>query len=127
MPSPCIFTPRCIQHREAAPARVWPGSCHEVLLDNSKVIVCVRADRGDLEREADRLNYRLQLKNHPFGTLDEQAAAGEIDTATYYAEHESATLDECRGLLNRQCDSADQPMLDPGLFKRALHPEMLPK
>ena len=99
--------------------------------DNSKVIVCVRADRGDLEREADRLNYRLQLKNHPFEALDEETAAGEIDTATYYAKHERATLEECRGLLKRQCDSAeggaDQPMLDPGLFKRALHPEMLAK
>ena len=47
-------------------------------IDGDEIMVCVRADTGDLRTEADRQNYKLQCRNQPFKPLP-QAAIHEVD------------------------------------------------
>ena len=84
----------------------------------------MRADRNDLRMEADRQNYRLQLRNQPFERIA-QDAIGEVDAATLYQERDPGALAKCRAMLQTQCDGVAKPELDPGLYRNGGHPAML--
>ena len=92
--------------------------------DKDEVILCLRADATDLRMEADRQNYRLQLRNQPFECVAHDTI-NEVDAATMFQKRDPDALAKCRAMLQTQCDGVAKPQLDPGLYRNGWHPAML--
>ena len=93
-------------------------------LDKDEVILCVKADDNDLRMEADRQNYRLQLRNQPFQHVPNDTIS-EVDVLSVFQTRDPDALAKCRAMLQTQCDGVAKPELDPGLFRNGWHPDML--
>ena len=91
-------------------------------VDKDEIMVCVRADNTDLRTEADRQNYKLQLKNHPFEPLRE-TAVHEVDFLTGFAASNPKAVQSAHQRVRETCDDVESnPELDPGLFRRGWQP-----
>jgi hypothetical protein len=94
-------------------------------VDGDELMVCVRADDNDLRTEADRQNYKLQLKNHPFEQLRSETAVHEVDFLSGFAAANPAAVERSMARVRETCDDVPgNPELDPGLFRRGWQPYM---
>ena len=97
-------------------------------VDGDEVIVCVRADHGDLRTEADRQNYKLQTKNHPFACVDPKGKDGdapmEVAFLPAFERENPEALKAARARVKQYCDDSLDPELDPGLFRRSWQPDI---
>ena len=86
-------------------------------VDQDEIICCIRADFGDLATEADRTNYQMQVHLTPFAPGRTDVSAADVRAMEGYAESVA--------LLQRTCDEAAVPQLDPGMHSSRWHQRLV--
>jgi hypothetical protein len=88
--------------------------------DKDEVLVCIRADEGDLRNAADKSNYRMQTLNQPFDK-------GRKHFLPEVVFKDPNLMTRAIAMMQERVDDDETPMMDPGMYRHHWQDAMLEK